>query len=95
MHGYDSGSFTSDECGGSSGPCPAFDRLFGSRIAVANLELRLPLLGALGVIPSPQVPPHSGGPEPASDLVGPGEQAATPTTTSHRAGCPTMPCTLS
>jgi hypothetical protein len=25
--------------------CPEFDRLVGSRLAVANLELRLPLLG--------------------------------------------------
>src|SRR5262249_12646855 len=37
--------------------CPAFDRLLGSRIAVINLEARLPLLGALGVIPSGGVPP--------------------------------------
>ena len=29
--------------------CPLYSRLFGSRIIVANAELRLPLLGALGV----------------------------------------------
>jgi WD40 repeat protein len=56
LHGYDEGSFTVEECG--PGPdCPAFDRLLGSRLAVANLELRLPLLGALGVVPSAGFPP--------------------------------------
>jgi Tol biopolymer transport system component len=33
------------------------DRLFGSRLAVANLELRVPLLGALGLYPTPSLPP--------------------------------------
>jgi len=55
IRGYDDGSFTSDEC--STGDCVEFDRLFGSRLAVANLELRLPLFGAIGVVPSPGVPP--------------------------------------
>ena len=58
VRGYDSPSFTLDECeGGSEEDCPAFDRLFGSRVAIGNLELRLPLFGALGVVPSPAVPP--------------------------------------
>jgi hypothetical protein len=34
----------------TTGACPAFDRLIGSRIAVGNAELRLPLFGPLGVI---------------------------------------------
>jgi hypothetical protein len=58
VRGYDASSFTLDECGGGNGEdCPAFDRLFGSRIAIGNLELRLPLLGALGIVHSPMVPP--------------------------------------
>ena len=56
MRGYDAQSFTVDECG-PGGDCPDFDRLFGSRMGVANLELRLPLLGALGVLRSPAIPP--------------------------------------
>ena len=54
VRGYDPASFTVDECeptpGGSS--CPVFDQLIGSRVAVANAELRLAMLGPLGVIPS-------------------------------------------
>jgi Tol biopolymer transport system component len=47
VRGYDTGSFSAAECG--KGPdCPAFDRLLGSRVAVANVELRFPLFGALG-----------------------------------------------
>jgi hypothetical protein len=58
VRGYDSGSFTLDECGpGGSTACPTFESLFGSRIAVANLELRVPLLGAIGLIRSPAIPP--------------------------------------
>ncbi len=58
VRGYDASSFTVDECNGGSGSdCPVFDQLFGSRLAVANLELRMPLFGALGVVPSPMVPP--------------------------------------
>lgn len=49
VRGYDSGSFQSGECGvQADGSCPAFDRLIGSRIAVANAELRFPLWGAFG-----------------------------------------------
>jgi hypothetical protein len=46
MRGYDVNSFSASECGPDSGrSCPVFDQLVGSRIAVANLELRIPLLG--------------------------------------------------
>jgi WD40 repeat protein len=50
IRGYDYGSFQLDECGTSSAQttsngCPVFDRLLGTRIAVANLELRVPLFG--------------------------------------------------
>lgn len=55
VRGYAPSSFTVDECdadGGSDAACPQFDRLSGSRIAVANLELRVPLIGSeeLGLI---------------------------------------------
>jgi Tol biopolymer transport system component len=48
VRGYDFNSFSGVECGEGLG-CPAFDRLFGSRIVVANAELRFPLFGALGI----------------------------------------------
>jgi Tol biopolymer transport system component len=54
IRGYSYGSFDQAECVaagfepgavvGSSG-CPGFDRLFGHRLGVANLEFRIPLLG--------------------------------------------------
>jgi Peptidase MA superfamily/Omp85 superfamily domain/WD40-like Beta Propeller Repeat len=53
IRGYDPNSFSLAECGSQvqqTGACPAFDRLLGSRIAVGNAELRLPLFGPLGVI---------------------------------------------
>jgi hypothetical protein len=54
-YGYDSFSIT--ECvpsldgSGSLGAsnCPQFDRLLGSRVAVANVELRIPLFGVRGL----------------------------------------------
>src|SRR5690606_17912276 len=62
-------SFEVDEChpapgpDGTSGtvddnPCPEFDRLLGSRIGVANFELRIPLLGVseFGLIEFPYAP---------------------------------------
>jgi hypothetical protein len=52
VRGYNFGSFNGSECNPTpSAPnsCPAFDRLEGSRIGVANLELRFPLFGALGI----------------------------------------------
>jgi outer membrane protein assembly factor BamA len=52
VRGYRLGSFDASECRApASDPnaCPVFDQLLGSRIAVANLELRFPLLGVLGL----------------------------------------------
>jgi WD40 repeat protein len=50
MRGYDVGTFEPQECPLSAdGRCPSLDRLLGSRIAVANLELRFPLLRPFGV----------------------------------------------
>ncbi|MCZ6760898.1 MAG: BamA/TamA family outer membrane protein [Gemmatimonadetes bacterium] len=46
VRGYDFNSFTVSDCDLITGTCPVLDRLFGSRIMVANLELRFPLLGA-------------------------------------------------
>jgi Tol biopolymer transport system component len=47
VRGYDSNSFETGECGlQTDGSCPVFDRLFGSRLAIANAELRFPLWGA-------------------------------------------------
>ena len=49
VRGYDYGSFRAEECGVSvDGSCPVFDNLFGSRMVMANLELRFPLWGAFG-----------------------------------------------
>ena len=49
VRGYDSGSFESFECGlTADGSCPTFDRLIGSKVAIANAELRFPLWGAFG-----------------------------------------------
>jgi Tol biopolymer transport system component len=49
VRGYDQNSFESFECGiTTDGSCPAFDRLLGSRVAIANAELRIPLWSAFG-----------------------------------------------
>jgi hypothetical protein len=49
VRGYDPNSFQAGECGTQTdGSCPVFDRLVGSRVAIANAELRFPLWGALG-----------------------------------------------
>jgi Tol biopolymer transport system component len=62
MRGYGYGSFTSDECASSgssaNGGCPAFERLFGSKVAVINTELRIPLFGTegFGLINFPYLP---------------------------------------
>jgi hypothetical protein len=48
VRGYDYNSFTSSECSGTSTGytgCPQVDRMIGSRLAVGNLELRVPLIG--------------------------------------------------
>lgn len=64
VRGYSYDSFRSGDCvangsgslAGSS--CPQFDRLVGSRIAIANAELRIPLFGTsgFGLIASPLPP---------------------------------------
>jgi hypothetical protein len=58
VRGYSEGSFTSDECASSGAACPVFDRLVGSRVAVASLEVRVPVVGSrdLGLIHFPLVP---------------------------------------
>ena len=49
VRGYDPGSFQAGECGAQiDGSCPAFDRLIGSRVAVASAELRFPLWSVFG-----------------------------------------------
>jgi Tol biopolymer transport system component len=47
VRGYAVGSIRLSECTRSPGSnaCPEFDRLVGSRVAVANVELRVPLFG--------------------------------------------------
>ena len=46
MRGYGYGSFTQADCVASTASsCPAFDRLFGSRIGVLSAELRIPVFG--------------------------------------------------
>ncbi|HLQ44376.1 MAG TPA: BamA/TamA family outer membrane protein, partial [Planctomycetaceae bacterium] len=48
IHGYEFNSINLNECVPSaSNPnsCPVFDRLFGSKIAIANAEVRVPLFG--------------------------------------------------
>ena len=61
VRGYSVESFSPAECtpvAGNAGACPEFDRLLGSRIAVASAELRIPVLGPrpLGLIPSSFLP---------------------------------------
>jgi len=60
IRGYNDGSFGFEECGedfDETGDCPVFDQLFGSRLALANVEMRVPILGYFGVIESPGFPP--------------------------------------
>jgi Tol biopolymer transport system component len=60
VRGYDIDSFALSECtaSGDMSACPEFDRLIGTRVAVANLELRLALLGTeeLGLFNAPAAP---------------------------------------
>ena len=49
VRGYDPGSFEAGECGiQSDGSCPAFDRLIGSKLAIGNVEMRVPLWSLFG-----------------------------------------------
>lgn len=62
LRGYSAFSVSTEECaaevsgGGSS--CPVVERLLGSRLAVANLELRIPVFGtsSFGLINFPYLP---------------------------------------
>lgn len=46
VRGYELGSYTAGEClANATSDCPAFDRLVGTRLFVANGELRFPLVG--------------------------------------------------
>ena len=61
MRGYAQESFDVSECEpepDSNSSCPAFDRLIGTRMAIANAELRVPLLGVseFGLINFPFLP---------------------------------------
>jgi hypothetical protein len=61
IRGYDPNSFGVTECVVEStedDPCPEFNRLVGSRIGVANVELRIPLFGTeeFGLINLPFLP---------------------------------------
>lgn len=61
IRGYDVNTFEPEECAGSpdsAAGCPQFDRLVGSRMAVANVELRIPLFGteAFGLFNVPFLP---------------------------------------
>jgi hypothetical protein len=50
VRGYDIGNFSAEECPSNTvGACPVFDQLLGSRMLVANLELRVPPFGLLGL----------------------------------------------
>jgi Tol biopolymer transport system component/uncharacterized protein YcfJ len=49
VRGYDVGSFQAADClPTAASECPAFDQLMGSRLLVANLEFRFPLLRPFG-----------------------------------------------
>ena len=65
IRGYSFESLGAEECaatalepGAVPGSCPAFDRLFGHRLGVANLEVRVPFLGTerFGLINFPYLP---------------------------------------
>jgi WD40 repeat protein len=45
LRGYDPYSINPQECGTNLNNCPVFDRLIGTRIAAASIEVRAPLLG--------------------------------------------------
>ena len=67
MRGYDANDFGPEECtpsisGATATGCAEIDRLLGSRIAVANLEVRVPLFGVreFGLINFPFLPTEIG-----------------------------------
>ena len=57
IRGYDYTSFSNQLTNGDTAAVTTYGNLYGSRLAVANFELRVPLLGALGLFPTPSVPP--------------------------------------
>jgi Tol biopolymer transport system component len=59
IRGYGYNSFDADECLQTTlSSCPVFDRLFGSRVIVANAEFRIPFFGTpeFGLINFPFLP---------------------------------------
>ncbi len=60
MRGYDPYSIDAVECGtdNPAASCPVFDRLIGTRLALASVELRAPLFGTreFGLINAPFLP---------------------------------------
>jgi len=61
IRGYGYTSIGLNECsagGNTSSHCPVFERLFGSRLAVANAEMRIPVFGtsSFGLINFPYLP---------------------------------------
>jgi Tol biopolymer transport system component len=50
VRGYQSGSFSPEECRADGG-CPVYDQLIGSRLLAANLELRFPIEVLAGAEP--------------------------------------------
>jgi hypothetical protein len=61
IRGYDYNTININECKGptvANGGCPVLDRLFGSKIAAANFEIRFPLTGVAqyGLINFPYLP---------------------------------------
>ena len=61
IRGYAYNSISGEECfagGNTSDRCPVFERLLGSRLAVVNTELRIPVLGtnSFGLLNFPYLP---------------------------------------
>ncbi len=64
IRGYSFESFDASECGTATqaspagSTCPSFDRLFGQRLAVGSLELRVPFIGVeqFGILNFPMLP---------------------------------------
>ncbi len=58
VRGYGPGSFAIVDCGTLlAGSCPDLENLFGSRLAVANVEVRIPVFGPLGMARNTGLPP--------------------------------------
>ncbi len=78
MHGYGYGSFTTTECPTDSAAvqCGIFDNLLGSRMLVANIEVRAPLVGLFtGELEYGRVPSRS---PPSSTRASPGRATRRP-----------------